>query len=64
MVKSTYRNVLESEIRAYRDRYKMQGISLQNWMALNNDYSTVGIGYYDSDMAEMENAETSSKTME
>lgn len=35
----------------------MQGISLQNWLVMVDDVSTANIGYYDSDMAEMEKVE-------
>ena len=54
IIKKTYKNIRESEIHTYRNRYKMFGISLANWMMLVNDYSSVSIGYYDSDIAEME----------
>lgn len=57
IVKRTYQNIRQSQIYTYRNRYQLKGISLRNWMVMVSDYSSVNVGYYDQDMAEMEVSE-------
>lgn len=53
IIRETYHNIRESEIHTFRNRYSIEKISLECWLDMVNDYETVGIGYYDEEMAEI-----------